>query len=126
MHLVARIGVLAQKADRYLGDRERVSGIPTQFGKCGRMGLDAFDRDVEVRGQRGRASGSAQMARGAPSSLRAAPSKAPRSSIKILPPPPSSAGVPSTFTVRPSSSASGARARPAPTAAAAMTLCPHA
>src|SRR5581483_2742567 len=54
------------------------------------------------------------------------PSKAPRSSMRILPPPPSSAGVPMTFTVRPRSSARGARARAAPTAAEAMTLCPQA
>ena len=54
------------------------------------------------------------------------PAKAPRSSIRIFPPPPSSAGVPSTRTVRPRSSATAARARPAPTAVAAMMLCPQA
>ena len=54
------------------------------------------------------------------------PSNAPRWSIRILPPPFSSAGVPITFTVMPRSSAIDASARPAPTAAAAITLCPHA
>ena len=54
------------------------------------------------------------------------PSKTPRSSMRILPPPPSSAGVPMTLTVMPRSSASGARARAAPTADAAMMLWPHA
>src|SRR5262245_28336529 len=55
-----------------------------------------------------------------------APSKAPRWSSRILPPPPSSAGVPSTVTRRPASSATLARARPAPAAMAAITLCPQA
>src|SRR5512132_3579747 len=50
-----------------------------------------------------------------------APSKAPRSSSRILPPPPSSAGVPSTVTRSPASSA-----RLAPAAMAAITLCPQA
>ena len=54
------------------------------------------------------------------------PSKAPRSSMRTLPPPPSSAGVPSTRTVRPRSSATEASARPAPTAVAAMMLWPQA
>src|SRR5690349_23656368 len=54
------------------------------------------------------------------------PAKAPRSSSRIFPPPFSSAGVPTTVTVRPTSSAMRARARPAPTALAAITLCPHA
>ena len=53
-------------------------------------------------------------------------SKTPRSSIRILPPPPSSAGVPMTRTVRPSSSTRGRSPSPAPTAVAAMTLCPQA
>ena len=53
-------------------------------------------------------------------------SKAPPSSMVTLPPPPSSAGVPSTRTVSPSSSATPARASPAPTAVAAMMLCPQA
>ena len=52
--------------------------------------------------------------------------KAPRSSMRILPPPPSSAGVPSTRTCRPISSATAARASPAPTALAAMMLWPQA
>ena len=43
-----------------------------------------------------------------------APSKAPPSSSRILPPPPSSAGVPMTRTVSPRSSATSARAMPAP------------
>src|SRR5215217_2642180 len=55
-----------------------------------------------------------------------APSKAPRCSSRILPPPPSSAGVPSTVTLRPASSATRARASPAPAAMAAITLCPQA
>src|SRR5215204_4101160 len=55
-----------------------------------------------------------------------APSKAPRSSSRILPPPPSSAGVPSTVTRSPASSATRARASPAPAAMAAITLCPQA
>src|SRR5215204_2661300 len=55
-----------------------------------------------------------------------APSKAPRWSSRTLPPPPSSAGVPSTVTRRPASSATLARARPAPAAMAAITLCPQA
>src|ERR687897_2524214 len=55
-----------------------------------------------------------------------APSKAPRSSSRTLPPPPSSAGVPSTVTRSPASSATLARARPAPAAMAAITLCPQA
>ncbi|SLA78109.1 Uncharacterised protein [Mycobacteroides abscessus subsp. abscessus] len=54
------------------------------------------------------------------------PSNAPRSSIRTLPPPVSSAGVPITRTVIPSSSATVANAMPAPTAAAAMMLCPQA
>ena len=54
------------------------------------------------------------------------PSNAPRSSMYTLPPPPSSAGVPNTVTVSPRSPAVAASARPAPTAAAAMMLCPHA
>ena len=54
------------------------------------------------------------------------PAKAPRSSIRILPPPPSSAGVPRTRTASPMSSATAERARPAPTAVAAMMLCPQA
>src|SRR5215216_2120198 len=55
-----------------------------------------------------------------------APSKAPRWRSRILPPPPSSAGVPSTVTRRPASSATRARARPAPAAMAAITLWPQA
>src|SRR5215207_520116 len=55
-----------------------------------------------------------------------APSKAPRSSSRILPPPPSSAGVPSTVTRSPASSATLARARPAPAAMAAIMLWPQA
>ena len=46
--------------------------------------------------------------------------------MRIFPPPPSSAGVPSTVTVSPSSSATPARPVAAPTAAAAMMLCPQA
>src|SRR5512132_2407221 len=55
-----------------------------------------------------------------------APSKAPRWSSRTLPPPPSSAGVPSTVTRRPASSATRARATPAPAAMAAITLWPQA
>src|SRR4029453_2703126 len=55
-----------------------------------------------------------------------APSNAPRLSSRILPPPPSSAGVPSTVTRSPASSATLARAMPAPAAMAAITLCPQA
>src|SRR5918996_664772 len=55
-----------------------------------------------------------------------APSKAPRWRSRILPPPPSSAGVPSTVTRSPASSATRARASPAPAAMAAITLCPQA
>ena len=54
------------------------------------------------------------------------PSNAPRSSSSIFPPPPSSAGVPRTDTVRPASSATGSSAMPAPADMAAMTLWPHA
>src|SRR5829696_7398490 len=55
-----------------------------------------------------------------------APSKAPRWSSRTLPPPPSSAGVPSTVTLMPASSVIRARASPAPAAMAAITLCPQA
>src|ERR671910_572511 len=55
-----------------------------------------------------------------------APSNAPRSSSRILPPPPSSAGVQRTITRGRASSPSLARARPAPAAMAAITLCPQA
>ena len=55
------------------------------------------------------------------------PANAPRSSNRILPPPPiSSAGVPMTCTVSPTSSATAAAAMPAPAAMAAMMLCPQA
>lgn len=54
------------------------------------------------------------------------PSNTPSSSMMILPPPPSSAGVPSTRTVRPASSATRAKPRPAPSAEAAIMLCPQA
>src|SRR5437660_62910 len=54
------------------------------------------------------------------------PAKAPRSRSRILPPPRSSAGVPTTLTVRPTSSATRAAATPAPTAMAAIMLCPQA
>ena len=53
-------------------------------------------------------------------------SNTPCSSMVTLPPPPSSAGVPSTRTVMPSSSATRASPSPAPTADAAMMLCPQA
>ena len=53
-------------------------------------------------------------------------SNTPCSSMVTLPPPPSSAGVPSTRTVMPSSSATRANPIPAPTADAAMMLCPQA
>ena len=56
----------------------------------------------------------------------AASSKAPALINSTLPPPPSSAGVPSTVTLMPRSSTRGTRARPAPMAAVAMMLCPHA
>ena len=54
------------------------------------------------------------------------PSKTPWFSMRTLPPPYSSAGVPKTFTVRSSSSATAARLIPASTPEAAMMLCPHA
>ncbi len=56
------------------------------------------------------------------------PLNAPRSSIRIFPLalPTSSAGVPSTVIVTPSSSATLAAAIPAPTDIAAIRLCPHA
>ncbi len=54
------------------------------------------------------------------------PSKSPCSSMTILPPPFSSAGVPSRRTVMPSSSASSASARKAPRPAVQMMLWPHA
>ena len=54
------------------------------------------------------------------------PSKAPCSSSRTFPPPASSAGVPTSRTVSPTSSATSASARAAPTPAAQMTLCPHA
>src|SRR2546426_2846121 len=55
-----------------------------------------------------------------------ASAKTPRSRSRILPPPRSSAGVPTTLTVRPMSSATRAAAVPAPTAMAAIRLCPQA
>src|SRR2546430_9288855 len=55
-----------------------------------------------------------------------ASAKTPRSRSRILPPPRSSAGVPTTLTVRPMSSATRAAAMPAPTAMAAIRLCPQA
>src|SRR5581483_4089313 len=54
------------------------------------------------------------------------PANAPRSSSRILPPPLSSAGVPMTDTVSPTSSATRAAASPAPTALAAIRLWPQA
>ena len=56
------------------------------------------------------------------------PANTPRSSSRILPLalPTSSAGVPITLTVRPTSSATAAAAMPAPSAVAAMMLWPHA
>lgn len=53
-------------------------------------------------------------------------SKTPASSMAILPPPSSSAGVPSTMTVMPRSSATSLSARAAPTDEAAMMLWPQA
>ena len=70
--------------------------------------------DVEVGDGQAGGRPAARRARGGPSSPRGRPSKAPRSSSSTLPPPPSSAGVPSTMTVSPRSSATSARARPAP------------
>jgi len=57
---------------------------------------------------------------------KSTPSKAPRSTMKTLPPPPSSAGVPMTCTSPPVSSRTEASASPAPTLDAAMMLCPQA
>src|SRR4051812_11458822 len=54
------------------------------------------------------------------------PSNAPASSSLILPPPPSSAGVPSSTTSPPVVATTRAAARNAPTAPAAIRLCPHA
>ena len=53
-------------------------------------------------------------------------SNTPASSIRALPPPASSAGVPSSTTVNPRSSATSASASAVPTADAAMMLCPQA
>ena len=54
------------------------------------------------------------------------PSNAPASSIDIFPPPPSSAGVPRRITSPPTLLATVAAATNAPTAPAAMRLCPQA
>ena len=59
-------------------------------------------------------------------SERCVSSKAPASSSETLPPPCSSAGVPSSFTRSPASPATEASASAAPTPEDAMTLCPHA
>ena len=55
-----------------------------------------------------------------------ASSKAPLFSNIILPPPPSSAGVPRSFTLIPKSFAISCNPNPAPIDAVAMILCPHA
>ena len=114
VHLVARRQLLAQEAEGDLGDRHRIERVDA-FPGCGRgVGLLAGEDDVEVgHGQAGRRS---RRSTGQGWTIMAAwtPSKAPRSSMRILPPPPSSAGVPRTRTFRPIWSATAARAKPGP------------
>ena len=126
VNLVARVQVLAQQADRDLSDGERVAGIDPFVRRRRRVGATAGVADVDVVDREACAARACRRARGAPSSPACAPSKAPRSSMRILPPPPSSAGVPSTVTVEPDVVCHRDSAAPAPTAAAAMMLCPQA
>ena len=111
MHLVAGRQLLAQEADGDLGHGEASCALTPSQGaadawasrpakwtsKC------ATARQVPV---------SRSVGQGWTIMAAWTPSKAPRSSIRILPPPPSSAGVPSTRTVSPMSSATAASARP--------------
>lgn len=115
----------AQQPDRDLRDREGVGGVPALLGVGGgvRGPAPVVDRAV-CDGERvglGDVHGA-----GWHIIARCTPSKTPRSSGWILPPPPSSAGVPNTVTRRPSSSATGAGPAAAPTALAAITSCPQA
>ena len=125
--LVARLQLLAQQPDRHLGDRERVRGVHALATARRRVRLAAGVADVEVvDGEAGGLEPVAR-ARGGPSSPRGPRRRRPRSSIRILPPPPSSAGVPSTITVEPDLVGDRGECRaPAPTAAAAIMLCPQA
>ena len=107
-------------------DGERVGRVDAELGERRRVRLLAVCSARRRATPRGTGSGPSPSGAGCTIIAAWTPSNAPRSSMKILPPPPSSAGVPITLTVMPRSSASGASARPAPAAAAAITLCPHA
>ena len=124
---VGVLDVLAQEADRGLRHGQRVGRVHAELGIAPRRARSCRGSARRTLGSRGTACDRGRRATsGGPSSPRARRRTPPVASMRILPPPRSSAGVPMTFTVMPSSSAIGASASPAPTAAAAITLWPHA
>jgi hypothetical protein len=109
---VGRLDVLAQQPDGHLRDRQRVGGVDAQLRVRGRVGGRPLVAHVEVLDRQARHPGGL-VRRRVDHHGQVGRSKLPSRSMTILPPPPSSAGVPSTRTVIPSSSASGpARGRP--------------
>ena len=122
--LIAGLQVLAEEPDRDLCDGHRIARVDAQLGSRRRVGARPVYETPKCATALTRGVRSSS---GAGCTIIAAftPANAPRSSKKTLPPPPSSAGVPITLTHKSRSSTSGASASAAPTAVAAMMLCPH-
>ena len=118
--------VLAQRRHVDVAEHGGVEGVAALRGAPPRRGPPRRGRCHRAAGWRWRPSGRGRAPAGCTIIAASTPSKAPRSAMRILPPPPSSAGVPRITTVPPSSSASAAAARPAPSPAVAMMLWPQA
>ena len=125
MDLVAGPELLAKQPDRHLGDGHRVEGVdalPRRGGPWVSLPVKWTSKWETARHVATRRS----VGHGWTIIAAWTPSNAPRSSIVIFPPPPSSAGVPSTTHGQAETVGSGAKASPAPAAVAAMMLWPQA
>ena len=118
--------VLAQRGDGVVAEHRGVEGVAALVREGGGVGGLALVVDEALVRRRSTSIDSRSAPAGWTIIAASTPSRAPRSPRCTLPPPPSSAGVPRTTTRPPSSSASAAAARPAPSPAVPMMLCPQA
>ena len=119
--------LLAQQADRHLGDRHRVAGVHAGPRRGRGVRLVAGEGRRRSGRPRGTSPSSRSDGQGCTIIATSRPSNAPPSSMRILPPPPSSAGVPEHDDRRADLVGDARRARcPRRGELAAITLWPQA